>query len=89
MEQANNTPDGDIYDQEERCRRAIRTVARAIVMRLLVLALVIWAFAQAPGNGVLIGLLLLVAFITLGALPILIKELRRRRRELKALIAQE
>lgn len=89
MERQSYPPEGDVYDREESCRRAIRTVARAIGMRLLVLALAIWAFVRGPRSGLFVGLLLLVAVITLSALPILLRELFHRRREWKELLAKE
>lgn len=89
MENENLTPEGDVYDREDRCRRAIKNVTRAIVMRLVVVALVVWAFTRAETNLWLIGLMLLVVLITVSSLPILIKELMDRRKEWKNLIESE
>ena len=83
------TPEEDVYDREDRCRRVIKNVTKAILMRLVVVALVIWAFTWAETNPWLIGLMLLVVLITVSSLPILIKELSARRKELKALIESE
>lgn len=89
MENDNLTPEEDVYDREDRCRRVIKNVTKAIVMRLVVVALVVWAFTRAETNPWLIGLMLLVVLITLSSLPILIKELTARRKELKDLINSE
>ena len=89
MENENLTPEEDVYDREDRCRRVIKNVTKAIVMRLVVVALVIWAFTRAETNPWLIGLMLLVVLITVSSLPILLKELNARRKELKALIESE
>ena len=75
MDNENLTPEEDVYEREERCRR--------------VLALGIWAFTRAEANPWLIGLMLLVVLITVSSLPILLKELNARRKELKALIESE
>lgn len=89
MDNENLTPEEDVYDQEDRCRRVIKNVTKAILMRLVVVALVIWAFTRAETNPWLIGLMLLVVLITVSSLPILLKELNVRRKELKALIESE
>lgn len=89
MDNENLTPEEDVYEREERCRRVIKNVTKAIVMRLVVVALVIWAFTRAETNPWLIGLMLLVVLITVSSLPILLKELNTRRKELKALIESE
>lgn len=89
MDNENLTPEEDVYEREERCRRVIKNVTKAIVMRLVVVALVIWAFTRAETNPWFIGLLLLVVLITVSSLPILLKELNARRKELKALIESE
>ena len=89
MDNENLTPEEDVYEREERCRRVIKNVTKAIVMRLVVVALVIWAFTRAETNPWLIGLLLLVVLIMVSSLPILLKELNARRKELKALIESE
>lgn len=91
MENENLTPEPeeDVFDREDRCRRVIKNVTKAIVMRLVVVVLVVWAFTRAETNPWLIGLMLLVVLITLSSLPILIKELKDRRKELKELINSE
>lgn len=82
-------PDMDVFEREERCRRAIKSVGKAIVMRLVVIVLIIWAFSRAPLNGWLIGLMLFVIVIDLSAMPPLVKELKNRHAELNALLDSE
>lgn len=41
MADENLTPEPDIYDREDQCRKAIRTVGKAVFMRLFVTALLI------------------------------------------------
>lgn len=42
------TQEPDIYDREDQCRKAIRTVGKAVFMRLLVTTLLIFVLI---GNG--------------------------------------
>lgn len=82
-------PDMDDFQREERCRKVIKNVRKAIVIRLVVVALVIFAFTRTAMSPWLVGLMLLVAVITLSALPPLLKELKARRAELKTLMESE
>ena len=82
-------PDMDVFQREERCRKVIKNVRKAIVIRLVVVALVIFAFTRTAMSPWLVGLMLLVAVITLSALPPLLKELKARRAELKTLMESE
>ncbi|MDY4583330.1 MAG: hypothetical protein SPD81_10880 [Candidatus Faecousia sp.] len=79
----------DVFQREERCRKVIKNVRKAIVIRLVVVALVIFAFTRTAMSPWLVGLMLLVVVITLGALPPLLKELKARRAELKTLMESE
>lgn len=82
-------PDMDVFQREERCRKVIKNVRKAIVIRLVVVALVIFAFTRTAMSPWLVGLMLLVVVITLSALPPLLKELKARRAELKTLMESE
>lgn len=82
-------PDMDVFQREERCRKVIKNVRKAIVIRLVVVALVIFAFTRTAMSTWLVGLMLLVVVITLSALPPLLKELKARRAELKTLMESE
>ena len=82
-------PDMDVFQREERCRKVIKNVRKAIVIRLVVVALVIFAFTRTAMSPWLVGLMLLVVVITLSALPPLLKELKACRAELKTLMESE
>jgi len=83
----NQTP--DLYEREEQCMKAIKTVRRAVCMRIVVAALMVWAVASAPTQPIVWGLMAFVLVIDiLGALP-LISEWKKQKQLLDALIAQE
>ena len=74
------TPEPDIYDREDQCRKAIRTVGKAVFMRLLVTALLIFVLIGNGMQGWVIGLT--------GMLP-LVHELRKQRKLLKEILDGE
>ena len=80
---------GDLYDREEQCQRAMKTVARACLMRLLVTAVLIFVLIKAPGSALLWGLVGFVLLINLGGMLPLLAELRKRRREYRQLLQEE
>lgn len=89
MEKENRPPEEDSFEREERCRKAIKTVGKAIFMRLFVTAILIRAVLQANMELWVIGLMAFVLIINLTGLLPLISELKKRRKELKAIIAEE
>ena len=79
----------ELFEREERCLKAIRTVRKAVFMRLVVTALLIWAAFGSHMELWATGLLLVIALMNVvGSLP-LIGEWRKQRGILKDLIAQE
>ena len=87
MMEGNQTP--DLYEREEQCIKAIKTVRRAVFMRIVVAVLMVWAVIMQPTQMAVWGLMVFVLVIDiLGAVP-LIQEWRRQRTLLKDLIAQE
>ena len=79
----------DLWQQEERCRKVLRTVGRAMAMRLFVTAVLIFAMVRTAMEGWVIGLMALVLVINLaGALPLL-SEWKKQRKLLKDIIAQD
>lgn len=73
----------DPYDREEQCRKTIRVVARAMVMRVLVGVLLLAAVIRAGANPAVLGLCAFVLVIAVsGALP-LGKELVKQKGLLK------
>ena len=79
----------ELFEKEENCLKAIATVRKAVLMRLLVTALLIWAVVVNPGQLWTSGLLVLVMIVNLvGSLP-LVAEWKKQRKLYKDLIAQE
>ena len=79
----------ELFEKEENCLKAIATVRKAVLMRILVTVLLIWAVVVNPGQLWTSGLLVLVMIVNLvGSLP-LIAEWKKQRQLLKDLIAQE
>ena len=90
MAQENQTPESEnLYDREEKCQRAMKTVGRACLMRLLVAAVLICVLIKTPGSVLLWGLVGFVLLINLGGMLPLLAELRKRRREYRQLLQEE
>ena len=81
--------ENDLFEREERCRKAMKTVSKAIFMRLFVAAVLIWAVLKADMEPLVIGLMALVMFLNLTGLFPLITEWKKCRRELKEIIAED
>lgn len=81
--------DMDPYDREERCRKAIRTLVKAIVMRvaagILLIAAVIRAGAMPVATGLAVFVLLTIGA---GSLP-LVWELKKQRELLRQCLDQQ
>lgn len=79
----------ELFEREEKCQKAIRTVSKAIFMRLFATAVLLWALIASGLEGWAIGLIVLVMIINLaGTLP-LVSEWKKQRMLLKKLITQE
>ena len=89
MENEDLTPEMDSFEREERCRKAIRTVAKAIFMRVFVTVILAWALLQTSLELWVIGLMAFVLIINLSGLLPLVAELKKRRKELKEILAEE
>lgn len=93
MDQEKNIPEEtqemDIFDREEHCIRTIKTVRKAVVMRLFVTAILIWAFFQSSREIWILALVAFVLLVNLAGLLPLVQELIQQRRKLKELIALE
>ena len=87
MENENLTEDS--FDREERCRKAIKTVGKAVFMRLFVTVLLVAAMVQAELELWALGLIAFVMIINLSGLLPLGAELKKRRAELKEILAEE
>ncbi len=89
MENEQKTPEPDLYDREEACSRAIRSVLKACFMRLLVAGLMTFVLLSEKRPLWLWGLIGLVLLMNLAGMLPLTAELKKRLRERKELRAQE
>ena len=90
MEEPQERIDQDaLYAQEEQCQKTIRTVGKALFMRLVVAALMVWVAVSNPNKIWAWGLAAFVLLVDLTGAVVLWKELSGQRKRLKELIAQE
>lgn len=88
MQMENRPTEEELMAQEEKCRKSMKTVTKAIFMRGFVLVLLFWILLKTTAQPWVMGMLLFVVLITVsGTLP-LAAELKKRRRELKAILEQ-
>ena len=80
---------GDLLEREERCQKAMKTVGKAIFMRLAVCCLLIWVILSAVRELWVVGLMLLVLVINVTGILPLLAELKKRRAEWKCLLEEE
>lgn len=85
----NTAPEPDVFEQEERCLRAIRTVRKAVIMRLLVAGLILWTVIRFPVESWVWGLMAFVIIVDLTAMLPLIQEWRKQKKHLQELIDSE
>ena len=79
----------DLPEREERCQKAMKTVAKAIFMRLVISGLLVWVIVSRVRELWVVGLMQLVLLINVtGSLP-RIAELMKRRLEWKNLLEEE
>ena len=79
----------ELFDREEKCQKAIRTVRKAVFMRLLVTALLLWIAFGSHMDLWAVGLIVLVLLINLTGMLPLIAEWKKQRRILNELIEME
>ena len=80
----------DLLEREERCQKAMKTVTKAIFMRMVVTGLLVWVIFSCIQELWVAGLmLLLVLLINLTGILPLIAELKKRRMEWKNLLEEE
>ena len=82
-------PELDSWQREERCRKTIKTVSKAIFMRLFVTALLIWAVFQTSRELWIVGLMAFVLIINLTGILPLAAEWKKQRKILKDIIAED
>lgn len=76
----------ELMDREEQCRKSIKTVGKAIFMRLFVTGLLIFVVFRAGMELWVLGLMVFVLIINLSGLMPLGLELRKKCRELKEIL---
>ena len=84
-----DSPEMDHFQREERCEKAIKVVSKAIFMRLCVTLILLWAVLRSHMEAWVVGLMVVVMLINLSGLLPLVAEWKKRRAELKELIAAE
>ncbi len=89
MDEERKNPETDVYDREEQCRKAIRTVGKAIFMRLAVTALLIFILVGTGMEAWVIGMMVFVMIINLASLLPLLRELKKQRKALKEILTEE
>ena len=89
MEEKVKRPSEDeLMEAEEKCRKAIKTVGRAVFMRIFVTALLVFCLLQTELQLWVIGLMAFVLIINLSGMLPLTTELRKQRRLLKTIMDQ-
>ena len=88
MEEILKPTEDELMAAEEKCRKAIKTVTKAVIMRIFVTGLLIWIAFQSSMEGWVLGLIAMVLLINLTGLLPLGQELAKRIRELKSILDQ-
>ncbi len=78
-----------LEERQERCQKAVRVVAKAIVMRLIVFIILILAVIRSGMPLWAAGLMAFVMVINLSGILPLVAELKKRRQEWKLLLEEE
>lgn len=77
-----------LMEQEENCRKALKTLRTALFMRVFVLVLLVFVLFRGEMQLWILALMLFVTIITVaGALP-LVNEWKKRRRKLNEILDQ-
>ena len=79
----------DLSEREERCRKAMKTVGKAIFMRLFICGLLVWVVISSGMELWVAAMLLLVMVVNVAGLLPLITEWKKRRNEWKLLLEEE
>lgn len=81
--------DMDPYDREERCRKTIRTLVRAILVRVAAGVLLAVAVVRAGASSLALGLTGFALLLILSGLFPLTMELKKQKRILKECLDQQ
>lgn len=84
-----NPVEMDVFQWEERCRKTLCTVSKAIVMRLIVTGILVFAAVRFAMELWVVGLMALVMLINLAGILPLLTEWKKQRNILKNIIAEE
>ena len=77
-----------LMEQEENCRKGLKTLRTALLMRVFVLGLLLYILLRGDMQLWILGLMLFVTIITVaGALP-LVTEWKKQRKKLKDILDQ-
>ena len=79
----------DLLEREERCRKALKTVAKAIFMRLFVVGILFWSAFVNGMEAWVLGLLVFVLIINLTGVFPLVSEWKKQRKLLKEILAED
>ena len=80
---------GDVYQRIERCEKTIRTIRRAVLMRLFLTGVLLYIpFAAEVSVGVVLMLLFVAAINASGLLP-LVSQWKGKKKELDQLLDEE
>ena len=88
MEEILKPTEDELMAAEEKCRKAIKTVAKAVFMHVFVTGLLIWIALQSSMETWTLGLIAMVLLINLSGLLPLGKELSKRIRDLRSIMDQ-
>lgn len=81
--------DMDPYDREERCRKTIRTLLKAILMRAAAGILLIVAVVRSEAAPVALGLSVFVLLVILAGVVPLVRELQKQTQLLRDCLARQ
>lgn len=81
--------DESVYQKIERCEKSIRTIRRAVLMRLFLTGLLLYIPFAAKLQGGVMVLMLFVTVINVSGLLPLVSQWKRKKKELDALLDEE
>jgi len=89
MEEKQLRPTEDeLMEREEKCRKSLKTVGKAIAIRIFVTGLLLWILLQTGLTLWAVGLMALVLLMNLGGFLPLVQEWKKQRKVLKEILAQ-
>ena len=87
-ENALRPSEDELMAREEKCRKSLRTLGKALFMRLFVTGVLVWVLLQSGSRLWVLGMMAFVLVINItGALP-LMAEWKKQRSQLRAILDQ-